>query len=53
MKLASSCIEKLAEIDLHFHDLRHYAEPVIMPRGMPEAPVRAADLAIERDRYAA
>jgi integrase len=23
MKLASSCIEKLAEIDLHFHDLRH------------------------------
>lgn len=30
-------------IDVHFHDLRHYADSAIMLRPVPEAPVCAAD----------
>jgi hypothetical protein len=31
-RLTDGCRQRLAEIDLHFHDLRHHAEPRIMPR---------------------
>ena len=45
--------EKLREIDLHWHDLRHYADSVIMPRRVPEAPESMADPWIEHDGHAA
>jgi hypothetical protein len=44
---------QLRKIDLHWHDLRHYAESVIMPRRVPEAPVCGEDPGVELGQHAA
>jgi integrase len=51
--LTVECLAEFRGINLRWHDLRHHAEPVIMPSHSPRGSLARADPAIGHNRHAA